>query len=195
MKKHIRDITFLIIGMLISGVVVYATLTYQANQITYTKSNNQTVTLDTALDELYTSANNYQLKTTDLTVTNAWSAGIRLSPRTKTIELNPGQYLVFATCSHTTPSATVLEANNLSTNAPVLSGDNGNCVSIDRIRQQAPATSPILNDNKYLVSYIYQQIYLCNIDSKKTLTFTGQTINVEASGHTSSVSVQAVKIK
>ena len=57
MKKKIIFLFGFVLGILISGIVVYATLTYNANQIMYTKSNNTEVTLDTALNELYTSAN------------------------------------------------------------------------------------------------------------------------------------------
>ena len=43
----------LLIGLLLGSVGVYAALTYNANQITYTKGNN-TMYLSDAIDELYT---------------------------------------------------------------------------------------------------------------------------------------------
>ena len=54
MKKYLIGFIF---GAIIFGTIgVYAGRTYLASDINYTKSNNTTVSLDTALNELYTSA-------------------------------------------------------------------------------------------------------------------------------------------
>ena len=59
MKERLKFFCVAIIsGIVCSALSVYATITYTANQITYTKTNNQEVTLDSALNELYASANN-----------------------------------------------------------------------------------------------------------------------------------------
>ena len=50
-------ITFILGGIICSVISVSATLMYQANQVKYTKSNNEEVTLDSALNELYNDAN------------------------------------------------------------------------------------------------------------------------------------------
>ena len=50
-------ITFILGGIICSVISVSATLMYQANQVKYTKSNNEEVTLDSALNELYGAAN------------------------------------------------------------------------------------------------------------------------------------------
>ena len=51
MKKNI--LLIIISGLFFSSISVFATLTYSANQITYTKGNN-TMYLSEAIDELYT---------------------------------------------------------------------------------------------------------------------------------------------
>ena len=54
MKKYI--LVFILGGIFFSSLSVFATLTYSANQITYTKGNN-TMYLSDAMDELYTTQN------------------------------------------------------------------------------------------------------------------------------------------
>ena len=60
MKNNIKIIIAFFLGAIIFGSAgVYATLTYNANQITYTKGNN-TMYLSDAIDELYTSADSIE---------------------------------------------------------------------------------------------------------------------------------------
>ena len=54
MKKNIC--IFILSALIFSSITAYATTTYYANQIKYIKSNNQEVTLDSALNELYSDA-------------------------------------------------------------------------------------------------------------------------------------------
>ena len=59
MRKYIKYVICFILGGLVLGSIgVFATLTYSANQITYTKDNN-TMYLSEAIDELYTTSNKY----------------------------------------------------------------------------------------------------------------------------------------
>ena len=88
MKKKVIFIIGFILGGLLFGIVgVYATLSYSANQITYTKGNN-TIYLSEAIDELYTTqgttVNNLQ---TDLNTCNSRSFLVRdiVNPGTNTV--------------------------------------------------------------------------------------------------------------
>ena len=54
MKKNIC--IFILSALIFSSITAYATTTYYANQIKYIKSNNQEVTLDSALNELYSTS-------------------------------------------------------------------------------------------------------------------------------------------
>ena len=58
MKKIFNNslFTFILGSIIFCSIGVYASSTYYANQIRYIKSNSEEVTLDSALNELYTSA-------------------------------------------------------------------------------------------------------------------------------------------
>ena len=90
MKKY--AIGFIFGAIIFSIIRVYATVTYSANQITYTKGNN-TMYLSEAIDELYTSADRVP---TIGVATYANSAGSQQASGTRkvTMNLNKGRYLV-----------------------------------------------------------------------------------------------------
>lgn len=58
MKTNIKYIVSFVMGILVFGGVSYALSGINTANITYTKSNNEEVTLNTALDELYLMASN-----------------------------------------------------------------------------------------------------------------------------------------
>ena len=54
MKNKFQIIIAFILGLIVSGITVYALGEINASQITYVDSNNQEKTVDTVLDDLYT---------------------------------------------------------------------------------------------------------------------------------------------
>ena len=106
MKKYIKFILgFIVGGIICTSIGVYATITYTASQIKYTKSNNQEVTLDSALNELYTNIDSVSDLQSQL---NAWnnktfnfgtpsyntSQGTYIPTRTASVSVSKGKYLI-----------------------------------------------------------------------------------------------------
>jgi hypothetical protein len=71
--KNIKSVVAFIIGVIISGGVVYAATLFTATQVTYNNSNSgsQSTTVEGALDELYTMANNIVPIDPDTFMTNS----------------------------------------------------------------------------------------------------------------------------
>ena len=195
-KNNIKFFAGMLVGLVISSISVYA-LTIASKDVSYdnTISGIEKTNVQDAIDELYTKLSNQKLKLSDFTVKTSWSAGTRLAPRTSSIQLDPGQYLVFATSHHTLITSTKNQPENSTTVAtPSVTGDNGECSDVNQIRQLAPATA-VITESKYLNTYIYEKIFLCNLTSSSTLKFSGNGSNAASNAYTTSVSVQAIKIK
>ena len=181
-------IVFFLGGIICTTIGVYATLTYNASQITYTK-NNVEMPLSSALDELYTSANR------DITFSNVTYAEtlstISATSKNQTISLTKGKWVVtFLRSSSWNRSGTTDQTGT--SNYNLVCGDGNTVLKIASKSYQKSGTT--LSNNSYITNRIYENMYFVDFVSNSGSCYVTFVDSTDTSYAPEIVTLQAVKI-
>ena len=196
MKKYILVITLLIISFYVGNV--YATLSYSASQITYTK-NNIEMPLDSALNELYSEANIDILTRLNLT-SNKISAegnyGDRLQSLQKEVSINPGKYIILSIYAETQGNGTNSLRNNPYNQTGIISFDSskGSCTKLLSKVIQANSTDNVSNNSWKLGVNNFITTYTCDFTSSVNVTVIGNPSTSNNTTASASVYLQTIKL-
>ena len=195
MKKYmIISVTSFVIGAIIFfSIGVYATLTYNASQITYTK-NNIEMPLSNAIDELYTSANEPSINKINGTVTSTYLISKDTSTDDDlTLSLGQGNFYVFVSMSRGYPvsSATdTAEGYHNYEGSGHFTYTNGNCIFQDG--NTIYSIGSTASNSRYAMINARSLVYKCQMNQNGTVSFNSKATVSTAS--TQVYSIYALKI-
>lgn len=157
MKNNLKIITAFVIGILVSGIGVYATNTYLAKDVIYKNSN-----VEDALDNLYN-----KLSSEDKTIfVNSEYYDQRKSSNTVSIDLEKGKYICNAIYIQGTSNTAVPSKYGSTETVDYTIND---CEVLNKSAKYQYGKS-VLNSNNY-IGVVYNNINLeCNLVSDKTIT-------------------------
>ena len=192
LKKNIKWIILVIVLIIIaSGISVYATTTYLANQVIYKDGK----TVEEALNDLYNkipkgekiitengtydisdkaSVNvNITMPEIDYSTSRTYYMGNRASGNTRSISLTKGTYIVSVVNAHAWASSSKFNYNGeINSNASSwISVTNGSCQLLTGYYVQPTATNKT-DDTKYVSQYTYSNVYKCILTSDGSISIT-----------------------
>ena len=195
MKKIINKNTMLglIVGIIISGVSVYA-ITYEAKDISFTPKNNEwkkegITDVNEALNYLY---NNKFGSLTFMDVFHSESMGARIAHRQTMLELSKGKYIVLVMKNRGFSTDSNESTSNLLSNVDLLSNDSD--LSIVQITSRDFKTSATTKwNNYYSTSSVITSLYYVEVFSN-VVTIYSEINEIADSNIAQGVSIQAIKI-
>ena len=180
---------FLLGAIIFSSITAIAVTKINANEISYTDKSNNKITVDTALNNLYTEASNCILNKLNLTsdsVSYNQSSGNRISGRQTSLELQPGSYLIIGGYTFTDGSTTSNSSNaSGDTTYPTIQNPSGTCNLISGRYVKGVGSA---HGSSTSIT-----VYACSFPETVTVTMTGSSISAHT-GFTTSVSIQAIKL-
>lgn len=172
MKKKVLLILVTVI-ICISGTV-FAVTRINADQVTYTDSNNQTTTLDVVLDDLYNQVDD--VKNSNYVTSHDATYGVRLASRTSSLSgLSKGKYLVFGdyiVIGYGDANSTSGYSNQSSFYNGTLTPTNAisNCTALSGFRTASFSTTQA--NSHYAYGEFYKFAWLCDLNNSASLSLT-----------------------
>ena len=146
--------TFIIGAIIFSSITAIAVTQINANQVSYTDSNNREIKLDKALDEVYANLDTKKVLNSFGTTQYATSQGSKIAPRNVSLQLTKGKYIVFDYKGHnwrttaTTYQSTFGAIENASTSYKNLACESNSCI-INDISGYANMIMPAKDSSNY----------------------------------------------
>lgn len=195
MKNNIKFFIGIMVGILLSGITVYAAYSYLASDITFTPSNIEwdVNNVNDALDYLYNEENKNILNKLDLDVTANAYAGSKTMGMSTSIDLEKGNYLIFGVMSYTSPYTTGSNSSVDSSEQISLTSTAGNCTFISG-RMSISFPTEIYTSTLYMRAYTFTYIWKCELDSSATIEIADNNMRAEAENLPGIVSIQSVKL-
>ena len=193
-----KKIFIFVLGIVVAGSIgVYAGSRINADQITYLDKNNNEITVDTALNDLYDKADK---NVTFGTVTQKSSQGIRTASRSSSLTLNKGKYIVTYTMSYAANNATsggVTDAQDVNDEGGgtfTFTCNNG-CVKqkLSRRRMAAAATTSVAGTSGFIQMYTAVASYYVTVTNDNTIVSATLT-HTENAKYPASTYINAVPI-
>ena len=194
LEKNKKIILGILIGILFSGVGVYAATTYLASDVTYTPSNKDwnVDNVKNALDDLYSKNDDTISFGTPI---QSSSQGPRIATRTTSITLNKGKYIVSAIISGSSMNSSSASSSDTTTKFEILCDSNScNYISLSNFLSSASATTQLCSGGGYNNVNIVNSLYYIEILKDNTV-LTGTKSTSEWNAVTSSAILQAIPIK
>ena len=193
MKKTI--FTIIITAIICICGTAYAAYEISSNYVTYTDSNNNTIPLNEALDNIYRSLDSKLLSNTFGTTEYQTSQGTPITTRTTSKSVNKGKYLVLVSIGESWNDGGSYAASNgpVAFNSLVCSSNNCTMSRLSGYYNTPKATDPITGNYKAML-YSASLLYYVEIkDNSDTLTATATAAANYTTG-AQFVTIQAIPI-
>ncbi len=183
-------------AIVFTGIGAYAESKISANKVTYIKEDGEEITVEAALNNLYTEASADIVSKLDLSAKASDSYGTKINSRTATINnLAAGTYMIFGNHIITGTRSDVQPGSSLtSAGLPTITVTHGDCTSLSQIRETANA-STALTSSMYYWHTSYNRVWICTLSDTSNITVIGHASAGENTKNTSSSAIQVIKIK
>jgi len=190
MKILNNKIFYFLLGILVSGIIVYAETRIQASQIEY---NNTTV--ESALNGLYSINNQDLIDRIDSTISYNATYGSKANGTNTSLNLSAGNYIIVGIDEYTSPITTYADGGQGSTSSSAIeiTTTSGTCEKISSKFTRSVPTNTFDSTSKYLRNFMFVFTWKCKLSQAATVTITDTSQGTNDNTNYGSISIQAIK--
>lgn len=193
MKKLLRSriFAFILGAIMFSCISVYATIKIQASEIGYIDKNNNEITVEAALNSLYTLAEAKQIIFGTPIYKNIRSTSSTTAKTLSFSDVTKGNYIVVVSENYAWTSTTAYD--NAIDTASSISCSNNNCTSSSLLGKELHKSGTVKKDDYYVNEK--NKLYIYRLETKDTTNVSIQYVNsLDGTKYPSSVHAVLVPI-